>query len=141
MAGPFTSNQRRPDPTDVHVGSRIRLRRNMLGLSQEKLGEAVGVTFQQMQKYESGTNRVGASRLYELSRVLDVPAWFFFDDTDPVRAPAIPAGFSEPALAAEDDPLCRRETIDLVTAYYAIGKEEVRRSLLELAKTLATYAC
>ena len=69
----------------------------MLGLSQEKLGEAIGLTFQQVQKYERGANRIGASRLHDLSRVLDVPVSFFFDDMDPVRAPAIPAGFAEPA--------------------------------------------
>src|ERR1051325_9254823 len=77
-----------PNPIDVRVGARLRLRRNMLGLSQEKLGEAIGLTFQQVQKYERGANRIGASRLHELSRVLDVPISFFFDDTDPVRAPA-----------------------------------------------------
>ena len=82
----------KPNPIDVHVGSRVRLRRNMLGLSQEKLGEAIGLTFQQVQKYERGANRIGASRLHDLSRVLDVPVSFFFDDMDPVRAPAIPAG-------------------------------------------------
>src|SRR5271168_5216569 len=84
-----------PHPIDVHVGSRVRLRRNMLGLSQEKLGEAIGLTFQQVQKYERGANRIGASRLMELSGVLDVPVSFFFDETDPVRAPAIPMGFEE----------------------------------------------
>ena len=67
-------------PVDVHVGNRIRLRRTLLGLSQEKLGEALGLTFQQIQKYERGANRVGASRLYDLSQVLDVPIGFFFDD-------------------------------------------------------------
>ena len=82
----------RPNPIDIHVGSRVRLRRNMLGLSQEKLGEAIGLTFQQVQKYERGANRIGASRLLELSRVLDVPVAFFYDETDPVRAPAIPSG-------------------------------------------------
>ena len=87
----------KPNPIDIHVGSRVRLRRNMLGLSQEKLGEAIGLTFQQVQKYERGANRIGASRLHDLSRVLDVPVSFFFDDMDPVRAPAIPAGFAEPA--------------------------------------------
>src|SRR5580700_2726186 len=86
----------KPSPIDVCVGARVRLRRNMLGLSQEKLGEAIGLTFQQVQKYERGANRIGASRLYELSRVLDVPVSFFFDDVDPVRAPAIPGGFAEP---------------------------------------------
>ena len=90
----------KPNPIDVQVGSRVRLRRNMLGLSQEKLGEAIGLTFQQVQKYERGANRIGASRLHELSRVLDVPVSFFFDDIDPVRAPAIPAGFAEPPAEA-----------------------------------------
>src|SRR5580700_86570 len=89
-----------PDPVDVQVGSRVRLRRNMLGMSQEKLGEALGLTFQQVQKYERGANRIGASLIDELSRVLDVPGAFFFDDADPVRASAIPVGFADsPALA------------------------------------------
>jgi transcriptional regulator with XRE-family HTH domain len=126
-----------PNPIDVQVGARIRLRRNMLGLSQEKLGEALGLTFQQVQKYERGANRVGASRLHELSRVLDVPVSFFFDDTDPVRAPAIPGGFAEPPAVFDADPLGKRETIELVDAYYAIEDVTVRRRLYELAKALA----
>ena len=131
----------KPNPVDVQVGSRVRLRRNMLGLSQEKLGEAIGLTFQQVQKYERGANRIGASRLHELSRVLDVPVEFFFDDTDPVRAPAIPSGFAEaPADAFESDPLRRRETVELVEAYYAIDDPAVRRRLFDLAKALAAEA-
>ena len=127
-----------PNPIDVQVGSRVRLRRNMLGLSQEKLGDAIGLTFQQVQKYERGANRIGASRLHELSRVLDVPVSFFFDDTDPVRAPAIPGGFAEPAAEAFDsDPLRRRETIELIDAYFAIEDPAVRRRLFELARALA----
>jgi transcriptional regulator with XRE-family HTH domain len=127
-----------PDPIDVHVGSRVRLRRNMLGISQEKLGEALGLTFQQVQKYERGANRIGASRLHQLSRVLDVPVSFFFDDVDPVRAPAIPGGFAEPPAEAFDaDPLRRQETIELVEAYYRIADPSVRRRLQELAKALA----
>src|ERR1700691_3401476 len=107
----------KPNPIDVQVGSRVRLRRNMLSLSQEKLGEAIGLTFQQVQKYERGANRIGASRLFELSRVLDVPVSFFFDETDPVRAPAIPAGFEEPPQEAFDsDPLRKRETHELIDA-------------------------
>ena len=130
-----------PNPIDVQVGSRVRLRRNMLGLSQEKLGEAIGLTFQQVQKYERGANRIGASRLHELSRVLDVPVSFFFDDTDPVRAPAIPGGFAEPAVEAFDsDPLRRRETIELVEAYFTVEDPAIRRRLLELAKVLAAEA-
>jgi transcriptional regulator with XRE-family HTH domain len=127
----------KPNPIDVHVGARIRLRRNMLGLSQEKLGEAIGLTFQQVQKYERGANRVGASRLHELSRVLDVPVSFFFDAMDPVRAPAIPNGFSEaPGEAFDSDPLRRRETVDLVSAYYDIGDATLRRRFFDLAKAL-----
>src|ERR1700752_4794682 len=130
-----------PHPTDVHVGSRVRLRRNMLGLSQEKLGEAIGLTFQQVQKYERGANRIGASRPPYLSRVLDVPVSFFFDDMDPVRAPAIPAGFAEPAAEAFDaDPLRRRETVELVSAYYRIDDPALRRRLFELARALALGA-
>src|SRR5882762_8525140 len=81
-----------PNPTDVHVGSRVRLRRTLLGMSQEKLGEAIGLTFQQVQKYERGANRVGASRLYDLSRVLDVPVSFFFDDIAPGEDVAVRPG-------------------------------------------------
>ena len=73
-------NKKKPNPTDVHVGSRIRLRRNMLGMSQEKLGESLGITFQQIQKYEKGTNRVGASRLQAIATILGVPVAFFFED-------------------------------------------------------------
>jgi transcriptional regulator with XRE-family HTH domain len=113
----------KPSPIDIHVGSRVRLRRNMLGLSQEKLGGAIGLTFQQVQKYERGANRIGASRLHYLSQVLDVPVSFFFDDTDPVRAPAIPAGFAEPAAEAFDaDPALRRRLFELARAL-AVGAE------------------
>src|SRR5436190_4866273 len=135
---PSRPKSEKPHPIDVQVGSRVRLRRNMLGLSQEKLGESIGLTFQQVQKYERGANRIGASRLHELSRVMDVPVSFFFDDVDPVRAPAIPGGFSEPAAEAlESDPLRKRETIELVEAYYTIEDAAVRRRLFELARALA----
>lgn len=109
----------------------------MLSLSQEKLGEAIGLTFQQVQKYERGANRVGASRLHELSRVLDVPVSFFFDDMDPVRAPAIPGGFAEPPPGDFDsDPLRKRETLELITAYYEIADPVLRRRLFELLKAM-----
>ncbi len=127
----------KPNPIDVHVGSRVRLRRNMLGMSQEKLGEKIGLTFQQVQKYERGANRIGASRLHDLSRVLDVPVSFFFDELDPVRAPAI-GGFAEPpAEGFESDPLRRRETVELVGAYYRIEDAALRRRLFDLARALA----
>ena len=77
----------------MHVGSRVRLRRLMLSMSQEQLGASIGLTFQQVQKYERGANRIGASRLYYLGQVLDVPLEFFYSDVDPVRAPAMPGGW------------------------------------------------
>ncbi len=110
----------------------------MLSMSQEQLGASIGLTFQQVQKYERGANRIGASRLYYLGRVLDVPIEFFYSDVDPVRAPAMPGGFAEPPAAAFDaDPLRKRETIELVEAYYAIVDSAVRRRLFELARALA----
>ena len=130
----------RPNPTDIHVGSRVRLRRNMMGLSQEKLGNALGLTFQQVQKYERGANRIGASRLWELSRILDVSVQFFFDATDPVRAQPV-AGFAESAQEEFDsDPLHQRETHELVTTYFRIANAAVRRRLFDLAKALAANA-
>jgi transcriptional regulator with XRE-family HTH domain len=127
-----------PDPIDVRVGSRVRLRRNMLALSQEKLGDALGLTFQQVQKYERGANRVSASRLYQLSRVLDVPVRFFYDEVDPVRAPAIPGGFAEPPAASyQSDPLGNPETRELIEAYFTIADATVRQRLFHLARALA----
>ena len=126
----------KPNPIDILVGARLGLRRKMLGLSQKKLGEMLGVTFQQVQKYERGTNKLSASRLHELSRVLDVPISFFFDDTDPVRAPAI-GGVVEPPAKALSDPVRERETIELIRVYFSIKSTEVRRRLLDLTKTLA----
>src|SRR6202167_5852922 len=98
-----------PNPVDVHVGARLRLRRTLIGMSQEKLGEAIGLTFQQVQKYERGTNRVGASRLYELSRVLDVPVGFFFDEIDPrlLDSNAVTGLAEGPAPAFEQPPFER----------------------------------
>src|SRR3954464_4710551 len=93
------SRDGKPNPVDVHVGSRVRLRRTLLGMSQEKLGEAIGLTFQQVQKYERGANRLGASRLFDLRRVLDVPVSFFFDDMpadpDAITTSDQPGGFAE----------------------------------------------
>ncbi len=127
-----------PNPVDVHVGSRVRLRRTLLGLSQEKLGEAVGLTFQQIQKYERGANRIGASRLFEFSRILDVPVSFFFDDMPENGGRGVedqPVPPIEPP-AVEQDPLTRRETLELVRAYYRITDPQVRRRLFELTKSL-----
>ena len=135
--------EHRPSPIDVHVGTRIRLRRTLLGMSQERLGEALGLTFQQVQKYERGVNRVGASRLFDLSRVLDVPISFFFDDMPdtvagrPGGAPSRPGGFGDAqAPFGTDDSLTRRETLDLVRPYYRITEPSVRKRVFELIKSM-----
>jgi transcriptional regulator with XRE-family HTH domain len=129
-----------PNPVDIHVGSRVRLRRTLLGLSQDKLGQALGLTFQQVQKYERGANRIGASRLFELSRILDVPVSFFFDDMPDDVAAAIGApvgGFhDQPQATYEAESLSRRETLELVRAYYRIASPKVRKRLFELTKSL-----
>ena len=133
----------KPNPVDVHVGSRVRLRRTLLGLSQEKLGDALGLTFQQVQKYERGANRIGASRLFDLSRVLDVPVSFFFDDMSqeiPGRRPAVEFDIDVDDVSHsgfEVDPMARRETLELVRAYYRIKDPLVRKRVFELAKALA----
>ena len=131
----------KPNPIDVHVGSRVRLRRTLLGMSQERLGEAIGLTFQQVQKYERGANRVGASRLYDLSRVLDVPVSYFFEEISSDVASAADArrgGLDEaPSPSYEPDPMMRRETLELVRAYYRIGDPQVRRRLFDLTKAIA----
>ncbi|MDO8606954.1 MAG: helix-turn-helix transcriptional regulator [Phaeospirillum sp.] len=133
-----------PNPVDVHVGTRVRLRRTLMGMSQERLGEAIGLTFQQVQKYERGANRIGASRLFDLSRVLDVPVSFFYDDMSelvrdqsPLAVARGAAGLSEDPSGFEADPLTRRETLELVRAYYAISDPQVRKRVYELAKALA----
>ncbi|HYZ64494.1 MAG TPA: helix-turn-helix domain-containing protein [Acetobacteraceae bacterium] len=148
MAGAATNateKEGRASPIDVHVGSRIRLRRTLMGMSQERLGEALGLTFQQVQKYERGVNRVGASRLFDLSRVLDVPISFFFDDMpEPLAGvhgsyqttrPA--SGFAEGQEGfGSDDVLNRRETLELVRAYYRINEPAVRKRVFDLIKSM-----
>lgn len=130
----------KPNPVDVYVGSRVRLRRALLGLSQENLGDAIGLTFQQVQKYERGANRVGASRLWDLSRVLDCPVSYFFEDMDDDVQASSPRNLTERTKAPEykdTDPMTKRETLDLVRAYYKITNPKVRRRIYELAKSLA----
>lgn len=124
----------KPNPIDIHVGSRVRLRRTLLGMSQEKLGEAIGLTFQQVQKYERGANRIGASRLFELSKVLDVPVSFFFDDM-PTATSGGPVPGIAAASAGEPD-LAKREILELARAFDRIKDDKVRKSVLELTKSL-----
>jgi transcriptional regulator with XRE-family HTH domain len=137
-----SDRETRPSPIDVHVGSRIRLRRTLLGMSQERLGESLGLTFQQVQKYERGVNRVGASRLFDLSRVLDVPISFFFDDMPDSLAANFggvtnrrPGGV-ETQDPFGDDTLSRRETLELVRAYYRITDPSIRKRVFDLIKSM-----
>lgn len=131
-----------PNPIDIHVGGRVRLRRTLLGMSQEKLGEMIGLTFQQVQKYERGANRIGASRLYDLSRVLDVPIQFFYEDMSSETAgqsPRLRAGLSDASseVLSEMDPMKRRETLELIRAYYRIKDETVRKGIYDLCRAMA----
>ena len=131
-------NKKKPNPTDIHVGSRIRMRRNMLGMSQEKLGENLGITFQQIQKYEKGTNRVGASRLQAISDILGVPVSFLFEDA-PGTEGAVAKGFSEDNSVNFAMEFCTSaEGLQLNRAFVRIGDPKVRRKIIELVKTLAT---
>ncbi|MHC8507972.1 MAG: helix-turn-helix domain-containing protein [Rhodospirillales bacterium] len=129
-----------PNPVDVHVGARVRQRRTLLGMSQESLGDAVGLTFQQIQKYERGANRIGASRLYEFSRILDVPVASFFEDLPgelDTHDGRFAAGMRDQDQdGIEADPLARRETLEMVRAYYRIADPRVRKRLFELTKAL-----
>ena len=130
---------RRANPMDVHVGSRVRLRRMLLGMSQEKLGEHLGLTFQQVQKYEKGVNRVGASRLFDLAKVLGVPVQFFYDEA-PVGMQGAPLaiGFQDgPSESYVVEFLGSREGLELNKAFARISDSRVRRSIVELVRSLA----
>lgn len=128
-----------PRPVDVHVGQRLKQRRTLMGMSQEKLGEAVGLTFQQIQKYERGANRIGSSRLFEFSQILDVPVSFFFDEMpDAVVDAGGPEFIPEDLGEIDGDPLVRRETLELVRSYYKIDDPNVRKRIYELVKSVAT---
>ena len=135
-----------PNPIDVHIGARIRLRRTLLGMSQEKLGEAIGLTFQQVQKYERGANRIGGSRMWDLSRVLDVPVSFFYDDmtaaTQAASPKALITGTAAPQSGQdgiEPDAMCRRETLELVRDYYAIPTDHQRHAIRQIIKAVTAH--
>ncbi len=127
-----------PSPVDVHVGARLRVRRTLLGMTQTTLGDAIGLTFQMVQKYERGANRIGSSRLYDLSHVLDVPVQHFFDDMPDAVAASSPTikkrGRAKKPPSYESDPMARRETLQLVRAYYKISDPQVRKRLYELTR-------
>ncbi len=139
-----------PNPVDVHVGGRVRQRRLLLGMTQSDLAEALGLTFQQVQKYERGANRIGASRLFHLSQILDVSIVYFFGDMPADVAAESPAqrrgaqrrgaqwrGSVTNPVSDELDPMAKRETLELVRVYYRITDSKVRKCLFLLAKACA----
>ena len=138
--GAEAKNARRPNPMDIHVGSRVRLRRMLLGMSQEKLGDNLGLTFQQVQKYEKGINRIGASRLFDLSKTLGVPISYFYEDA-PVAGPGLagdPCEYGEKTVESSVfDFLSTREGLELNKAFVKITNARVRRTIVELVRSLA----
>ncbi|MEQ8356406.1 MAG: helix-turn-helix domain-containing protein [Kiloniellaceae bacterium] len=137
---------RQAHPVDVHVGGRVRLRRVFLGYSQEKLANALGLTFQQIQKYERGANRISASKLYELSRILNVPVTYFFEgvesegDTGAASGEASTASGAGNIHSSDPDFTNQRETLQLISSYYRIPDAKVRAEVLSLLKTLGRSA-
>ena len=129
-------NKKKPNPIDVHVGARVRLRRNMLGMSQEKLGESLGITFQQIQKYEKGANRVGASGLQAIATVLNVPVSFFFEDAPGESGEVIRGLSEESSTAYVVDFLNSAEGLQLNRAFVKIADPKVRRKIIDLVKSL-----
>ncbi len=125
-----------PNPIDKHVGSRVRMRRMFVGMSQEKLGESLGLTFQQVQKYEKGTNRIGASRLQQIAKVLGVPVEFFFDGAP--AADGVAGGFAEaPSSSYVSDFLSTSEGVQLTKAFIRIKDATMRRRIVDLVVALA----
>lgn len=131
---------RRPNPIDIHVGGRVRFRRMLLGMSQEKLGEALGLTFQQVQKYEKGVNRIGASRLYDLSQVLQVPIQFFYEEA-PIsleQTASGAGGFAERSTESHIlEFLNTREGLELNKAFVRIQDGKMRRAIVDLVRTMS----
>lgn len=139
-----------PNPIDVHVGRRMRLRRQLLGLSQETLAAMLGLTFQQVQKYERGMNRIGASRLWDISKVLNVPISFFYDDMDSDTANQSPRMFQLTDAAPQPwekteikaaDPMNREEAIELIRAYYKIPNRKAAKNMFDLIINLSKICC
>jgi transcriptional regulator with XRE-family HTH domain len=131
------SEKKQPNPVDVYVGSRVRMRRMMLGMTQEKLGDQLGITFQQVQKYEKGANRIGASRLQQISRILDVPVAFFFEDVQHATEPAGAFAEERPASYIPPTVVSHSDDAALTKAFSRISDPRVRRRVIDLVETLA----
>jgi transcriptional regulator with XRE-family HTH domain len=128
-----------PNPIDKHVGSRVRMRRMMLSMSQEKLGDALDLTFQQVQKYEKGTNRIGASRLQQISNILQVPVEFFFEGAPHVAGSSRSEGFADaPSPAYVSDFLASSDGLALTKAFMRISDPKLRRRIVDLVEQIAT---
>jgi transcriptional regulator with XRE-family HTH domain len=136
----FEKGSRKPNPVDIHVGGRVRFRRMLLGMSQEKLGERLGLTFQQVQKYEKGINRIGASRLFDLSHVLGVPVQFFYDEAPAAyeHTPSREVGFAERQTESYiTEFLNTRDGLELNKAFVKITDGRQRRAIVDLVRSLA----
>ncbi|GJL84667.1 MAG: hypothetical protein DHS20C02_04420 [Micavibrio sp.] len=132
-----------PDPVDVHVGQRLRVRRSLQGMSQEKLAGQINLTFQQIQKYERGTNRISAGRLYQFSKILDVPISYFYEqfgDSSAQTQAAHGLSDTEQDKFGSDDLMQKKETLDLVKIYYAIKDPEKRKNIVKFIKSMADNA-
>jgi transcriptional regulator with XRE-family HTH domain len=125
-----------PHPVDISVGNRLRGRRILMGMSQERLGDELGITFQQVQKYEKGANRVSASRLADISQILDVSPGYFFEEIVETKSGSKRSTQAKSALPAGVDPLNKRETLELVRAYYRIPDANVRQEIAALIRAL-----
>lgn len=136
-----TKKKGRANPIDEYVGTQLRQRRALMGMSQERLAEQVGVTFQQIQKYENGANRVSASRLYEFSNVLDVPVNFFFESYGAENTGKMPSfalsDNDQSAFEGADDIMKRKETLELIRVYYSIENAKLRKDLFKIVKSMA----
>ncbi len=128
-----------PNPIDKHVGSRVRMRRMMLGMSQEKLGNALGLTFQQVQKYEKGTNRIGASRLQQIAQILQVQVAFFFEGAPTVGGSRVEGMSEAPSPAYVSDFLATSDGLALTKAFMRIADSKLRRRIVDLVEQIAIY--
>jgi len=129
---------KKPNPIDTHVGSRVRLRRMLMGMSQERLGDSMALTFQQVQKYEKGVNRIGASRLFQISKILDVPVQFFFEEAPDLAEASAAPGMAEPESETFIiEFLNSREGLELNRAFSKISDAKIRKSIVDLVRALS----